>query len=222
MSNESSIGFQDGTRRSIKNNSALQGMSIGSEFDSLSSTSNSPMDTMAVVRQRKVLVARLMWGQLHRRHCTSQTQVEKVSYRTWFNNHMIRFVNYWRRWLWLIVKSINWRVKHEGKMLHDQRSAKKVSMTPQVQINQTNLALFIRDSVSPSQKILPQNWQKYRDEKDNLCQLILKKMVPPRNVSRWTCWDVMRFAITNEKQISNKSCLNNFKVSTIKMLQLLP
>jgi hypothetical protein len=88
------------------------------------------------------------------------------------------------------------------------RTAKKISMTTQDQINQQAVSCFLRELIWSSQKILPKNWTKYRDDSNSLCQLILRKISTPRGVDRKTYWEGMLLGITNDKFCSLRS---NFK-----------
>jgi hypothetical protein len=56
------------------------------------------------------------------------------------------------------------------------RSSKKVSMTPREDTNQPAVASYVREAVMPRNKMLPKSWSKWRDDKQSLCQMILKKL----------------------------------------------
>jgi hypothetical protein len=62
------------------------------------------------------------------------------------------------------------------------RLSKKVSMTPTDHINQQAVASYVREVISPGNKMLPKSWSKWRDYKRSLCQMILKKVALPLGV----------------------------------------
>ncbi len=87
-----------------------------------------------------------------------------------------------RQALQAMINRDNYQVMGSTRGKNATRSKKKVSMTSQDQINQTNVTSFIRETMWSSQKILPKKWQIYRDERNSLCQMILKKVVLPCGV----------------------------------------
>jgi hypothetical protein len=48
------------------------------------------------------------------------------------------------------------------------RSSKKVSMTPTDHINQQAVASYVREAIWTGNKMLPNSWSKWRDEKRSL------------------------------------------------------
>ncbi len=58
---------------------------------------------------------------------------------------------------------------------------KRKSLTATDQINQQAVALYLREAIWPSNKILPTKWSKWRKDKNSLCQMILQKKCH-------TCW----------------------------------
>jgi hypothetical protein len=88
------------------------------------------------------------------------------------------------------------------------RTAKKVSMTTTVQINQQTIASYLWEAIWPTCKMLPKSWSKWRDDKRSLCQMILNKVEVPVGVDPKSYFDTMLLGITNDKYCSLRS---NFK-----------
>ncbi len=53
------------------------------------------------------------------------------------------------------------------------RTKRKISTTPTDQINQQVVASYLREVIWPSNKILPNKWSKWREDRNSLCQMIL-------------------------------------------------
>jgi hypothetical protein len=68
------------------------------------------------------------------------------------------------------------------------RSSKKVSMTPTDNINQQAVAPYVREAIWPGNKMLPKSWSKWRDDKRNVCQMILKKVALLLGVDEKSYW----------------------------------
>lgn len=96
------------------------------------------------------------------------------------------------------------------------RGKQKVTLTKQDQLNKHSVDLFIREYVWPSQKILPTNWQKYRNECNSLSRLILDKVTLPHGVDDKTYWDGMLVGIANDKFCSLRA---NFKQELFEQFQ---
>jgi hypothetical protein len=79
------------------------------------------------------------------------------------------------------------------------RSSKKMSMTPIDHINQQAVATYVREVIWPGNKMLPKSSSKWRDDKRNLCQMILKKVALPLAVDGKSYWEAIILAITNDK-----------------------
>jgi hypothetical protein len=62
------------------------------------------------------------------------------------------------------------------------RTTRKISMSPTDQINQQVVASFLREVIWPSNKILPNKWSKWREDRNSLCQMILRKVAIPVGV----------------------------------------
>ena len=92
----------------------------------------------------------------------------------------------------------------------------KHTLSTQDQINQGVVAAFLRESVWPRTKILPKNWTKWRDDKNSLCQMILKKVSVPVGIEGRMYWDLMLLRVTNGKVCSFRS---NFKQEIFKKFQ---
>ncbi len=74
-------------------------------------------------------------------------------------------------------KNILWKSKH--------------TLSTQDLINQGVVTAFLRESVWPRTKLLPKNWTKWREEKNSLCQMILKKLSVPVGIYGRMYWDSM-------------------------------
>ena len=90
-------------------------------------------------------------------------------------------------------------------------------MSTQDQINQGVVAAFVCELVWPQTKILPKNWTKWRDDKNSLSQMILKKVSVPVGIEGRMYWESMLLSMTNGKfcslsQILSKIYSSNFKV----------
>ena len=57
----------------------------------------------------------------------------------------------------------------------------KHTLSTQDQINQGVVAAFLPEAVWPRTKLMPKNWTKWREEKNSLCQMILKKVAISRH-----------------------------------------
>ena len=79
------------------------------------------------------------------------------------------------------------------------RTSKKVSMTTTDQINQQTVGLYLRETVWPSNKMLPKKWSQWREERNSLCQMILCKVAVPVGVDNRSYWESMILGITNNK-----------------------
>jgi hypothetical protein len=62
------------------------------------------------------------------------------------------------------------------------QTAKKVNMTTMDQINQQTIASYLWVATQPTYKMLPKSWNKLRDDKRSLCQMILNKVARPVSV----------------------------------------
>jgi hypothetical protein len=92
----------------------------------------------------------------------------------------------------------------------------KHTLSTQDQINQGVVAAFLREPVRPRTKIPPKNWTKWRDEKNSLCQMILKKVSVPVGIEGRMYWDSMLLSMTNGKFCSLRS---NFKQEIFEQFQ---
>jgi hypothetical protein len=92
----------------------------------------------------------------------------------------------------------------------------KHTLSTQDQINQGVVAAFLRESVWPQTKKLPKNWTKWRDDKNSLCQMILKKVSVPVGIEGRMYWDSMLLSMTNGEFCSLRS---NFKQEIFEQFQ---
>jgi hypothetical protein len=75
----------------------------------------------------------------------------------------------------------------------------KHTLSTQDQINQGVVAAFLRESVWPQTKILPKNWTKWREDKNSLYQMILKKVSVSVSIEGRMYCDLMLLSMTNGK-----------------------
>ncbi len=75
-------------------------------------------------------------------------------------------------------------------------------MTTTSQINQQTIASSLREAVPPTYKMLPKSWNKLRDDKRSLCQMILNKVAGLVGVDSKSYWEAMILGITNDKYCS--------------------
>jgi hypothetical protein len=94
--------------------------------------------------------------------------------------------------------------------------SKKVSMTATDQINQQTVGLYLREAVWPSNKMLPKKWSQWREERNSLCQMILRKVAVPVGVDKRSYWESMILGITNNKFCALQA---NFKQELFEQFQ---
>ena len=200
--NERWIGSKKGREKSTERESDLQSI-----------TSSTPTDTTVIVRRGDA-------GAPSPSSITNTTQDSSFmgSQEALYNEVIQKQQNQIRELQAMLatINHDNYQVTGNTRGKNATRSKKKVNMTPQDQINQTNVASFIRETVWSSQKILPKKWQIYRDERNSLCQMILKKVAIPCGVVGRMYWDGMLVAITNDKFCSLRS---NFKQELFEQFQ---
>jgi hypothetical protein len=64
--------------------------------------------------------------------------------------------------------------------------------------------------------MLSKSWSKWRNDKRNLCQMILKKVALPVGVDRKSYWGAFILGTTNDKFCSLRT---NFKQELFKQIQ---
>ena len=79
------------------------------------------------------------------------------------------------------------------------RTSKKMSMTATDHINQQAVASYVREAFWQGNKMLLKSWNKWRDDKRSLCQMILKKVALPVGVDGKSYWEAIILGITNDK-----------------------
>ncbi len=89
-------------------------------------------------------------------------------------------------------------------------------MTTRGQINQQTVASHLREAIRPTYKMLPKSWNKLRDDKRSLCQMILDKVAGSVGVEPKSYWEAMLLGITNDKYCSQRS---NFKQVMFEQFQ---
>jgi hypothetical protein len=92
----------------------------------------------------------------------------------------------------------------------------KHTLSTHDQINQGVVAAFLHESVWPQTKILPKNWTKWRDTKNSLSQMILKKVLVPVGIGGRMYWESMLLSMPNGKFCSLRS---NFKQEIFEQFQ---
>ena len=90
------------------------------------------------------------------------------------------------------------------------------TLSTQDLVNQGVVAAFLRESVWPRTKLLPKNWTKWREDRNSLCQMILKKVSVPAGIDGRMYWDSMLLSMTNGKFCSLRS---NFKQELLEQFQ---
>ena len=68
----------------------------------------------------------------------------------------------------------------------------------------------------PSNKILPNKWSKWREDRNSLCQMILRKVAIPVGVDGQSYWEAMILGITNDKFCALRA---NFKQELFEQFQ---
>ncbi len=96
------------------------------------------------------------------------------------------------------------------------RTSKKMSMTAIDHINQQAVASYVREAIWPGNKMLPKRRSKWRDNKQSLCQMILKKVALPVGVDGKSYREAMILGITNNKFSSLRA---NFKQELFERIQ---
>lgn len=104
----------------------------------------------------------------------------------------------------------------EGRGKNFVRISKKVSMTATDQINQQTVASYLREAVWPSNKMLPKKWSQWREERNSMCQMILRKVALPVGVDKRSYWESMILGITNDKFCALRA---NFKQEMFEQFQ---
>jgi hypothetical protein len=92
----------------------------------------------------------------------------------------------------------------------------KHTLSMQDLINQGVVAAFLRESVWPRTKLLPKNWTKWREEKNSLCRMMLKKVSVPVGIDGRMYWDSLLLCMTIGKFCSLRS---NFKQEIFEQFQ---
>jgi hypothetical protein len=92
----------------------------------------------------------------------------------------------------------------------------KYTLSTQDLINQGVVTAFLRESVWPRTKLRPKNWATWREEKNSLCQMILKKISVPVGIDGRMNWESMLLSMTNGKFCSLRS---NFKQEIFEQFQ---
>ncbi len=90
------------------------------------------------------------------------------------------------------------------------------TLTTQDLIIQGVVVAFLRELVWPCTKLLPKIWTKWREDRNSLCQMILKKVSLPAGIDGRMYWDSMLLSMPNGKFYSLRS---NFKQEIFKQFQ---
>ncbi len=89
-------------------------------------------------------------------------------------------------------------------------------MTATDQINQQTVGLYLCEAIWPSKKMLPTKWSQWREERNSLCQMILRKVAVPVGVDKRSYWELMILGITNKKFCALQA---NFKQELFEQFQ---
>jgi hypothetical protein len=92
------------------------------------------------------------------------------------------------------------------------RTSKRKSLTATDQINQQAVASYLREAIWPSNKILPTKWSKWREDRNSLCQMILRKVAIPVGIDGKSYWESMILGFTNKKFCALRA---NFKAGVV-------
>ena len=82
---------------------------------------------------------------------------------------------------------------------NDTRQGKKTKMGPIDTWNAHVLSNFIRDSVWPTNKILPEKWTHWVNDNRSLSQKVIAKVTIPQGLSPQQYWESMLVGMANEK-----------------------
>ena len=103
--------------------------------------------------------------------------------------------------------------KQRGKNMLQKSKHTLLTQDP---INKGVVAAFLCELVWPRTKLLPNNWTKWREDKNSLCQMILKKVSVPVGIDGRMYWDSMLLSMTNGKFCALRS---NSKQEIFKQFQ---
>jgi hypothetical protein len=130
----------------------------------------------------------------------------------------------WQRIQALGAQIIEYNKSKYDKILTNRQRGKNIlqkskhTLLMQDWINQEVVAAFLQELVWPRTKTLPKNWTKWREDKNGLCQMILKKVSAPVGIEGRIrmYWDLMLLSMTHGKFCSLRS---NFKQEIFKQSQ---
>ncbi len=89
-------------------------------------------------------------------------------------------------------------------------------MTATDQINQQTVASYLREAIWPSNKMLPKKWSQWREERNSMCQMIIRKVAIPVGMDKRSYWELMILGITNDKFCALRA---NFKQELFEQYQ---
>ncbi len=89
-------------------------------------------------------------------------------------------------------------------------------MTSTDQINQQTVGSFVCEVFCSCNKMLPKKWSQWREEKDSLCQMILRKVAIPIGMDKKSYWESLLLGITNDKFCALRA---NFKQELFEQYQ---
>ena len=112
---------------------------------------------------------------------------------------------------------------HRRHRRHRSQHVPRAMIPPRGQARQTSLgdlarltSFLLREAIWPSNKILPNKWSKWREDRNSLCQMILRKVAIPVGVDGQSYWEAMILGITNDKFCALRA---NFKQELFKQFQ---
>jgi hypothetical protein len=88
-------------------------------------------------------------------------------------------------------------LKCKGK--NDTRQGKKTKMSPIDTWNAHVLSNFLRDSIWPTNKILPKKWTHWVNDNRSLSQKVIAKVTIPQGISPQEYWERMLVGMANKK-----------------------
>ena len=90
---------------------------------------------------------------------------------------------------------------------NNARKSRKYELSGTDSWNATIISSYIRETIWPSNKILPGLWAKWIEDERSLSQQIMKKITLPQGISGKEYWENFLVGITNDKFCSLRSNL---------------
>lgn len=90
---------------------------------------------------------------------------------------------------------------------NNARKSRKYELSGTDSWNATIISSYIRETIWPSNKILPGLWAKWIEDERSLSQKIMKKITLPQGIGRKEYWENFLVGIANDKFCSLRSNL---------------